>query len=108
MRWAGHIEGKEAVRIVYKILVGKPKEKRQLGRPMRRWEDNIRIDLKRNRVGRCGLDAGAQDRDQWCDVVNMVMSLRVPKKAGNLLISSVTVSFSTRTLHRGDNWLHIR
>jgi hypothetical protein len=41
----------------YTILVGKPEGKRPLGRPRCRWEDNIGMDLKRNRFGRCGLDS---------------------------------------------------
>jgi hypothetical protein len=59
--------------------VGKPEGKRPLGRPRRRWEDNIKMDL-REIVGLGGLDwiDLAQDRDQWRDFVNMVMNLRVP------------------------------
>jgi hypothetical protein len=47
----------EEISNAYNILVGKPKEKRLIGRRRRRWEDNIRMDLNGNRVGRCGLDA---------------------------------------------------
>ena len=63
---------------VYRILVGKPKVKRQLGRPRRRWEDNIKMDLQR--VGYGGMDwiELAQDGDRWRTVVNVVMNLRVP------------------------------
>jgi hypothetical protein len=57
-------------------LVGKPEEKRQLGRPRRRWENYIRLDLI-NGVGECGLGAYAQVRDKWGAVVNKVMNLRV-------------------------------
>jgi hypothetical protein len=46
MRWAGHVARMEEERKVYKILVGKPEGKRPLGRPRRRWEDGIRMDLR--------------------------------------------------------------
>ena len=45
MRWAGHVVGMGERRGVYRVLVGKPEGKRQLGRPRRRWEDNIKMDL---------------------------------------------------------------
>jgi hypothetical protein len=62
----------------YRILVGKPEGKRSLGRPRRRWVDNIKIDLRE--IGWDGMDLIdlAQDRDQWRDLVNRVMKLRVP------------------------------
>jgi len=62
---------------VYRVLVGKPEGKRPLGRPRRRWEDNIKMDLQE--VGREGMDwiELAQDRDRWRALVNAVM-LRVP------------------------------
>ena len=53
MRWAGHVAFMVGVRGVYRVLVGKPEGKRPLGRPKRRWVDNIRMDLQE--VG-CGLD----------------------------------------------------
>jgi hypothetical protein len=58
--------------------VGKPEGKIPLGRPRRRWVDNIKMDL--NKIGRDGMDwiDLAQDRDQWRALVNMVMNLRVP------------------------------
>jgi hypothetical protein len=60
---------------VYKVLVGKPEGKRPPGRPRRKWEDNIRIDLQE--VGYGGLDwtGLAQDRDRWRAIVNAVMNL---------------------------------
>jgi hypothetical protein len=58
---------------VYRILVGKPEGKRPLGRPRRRWEDNIKMDLQE--VGCGGMD---RDTDRWRAVVNAVMNLRVP------------------------------
>jgi hypothetical protein len=61
----------------YSILVGKPEGKRTLGRPRRRWVDNIRMDLRD--IGWDGVDwiDVAQDRDQWRALVNTVMNLRV-------------------------------
>jgi hypothetical protein len=63
---------------VYRVLVGKPEGKRTLGRPRRRWEDNIKMDLQD--VGGGGMDwiELAQDRDRWRALVNAVMKLRVP------------------------------
>jgi hypothetical protein len=65
-------------RHAYRILVGKPEGKRPLGTPRRRWEDNIRMDLRE--IGWNGMDwiDLAQDRDQWRAHVNTVMNLRVP------------------------------
>jgi hypothetical protein len=65
-------------RNVYRILVGKPEGKRPLGRPRRRWEDNIRMDLRE--IGWSGMDwiDVARDRDQWRALVNTVMNIRVP------------------------------
>jgi hypothetical protein len=55
MRWAGHVARMGEKRKVYKVLVGKPEGKRPLGRPRRRWEVGIRMDL-REIVWGCGLD----------------------------------------------------
>jgi hypothetical protein len=62
----------------YKFLVRKPEGMRPLGIPRRRWEDNIRIDLRE--IGREDVDYmhQAQDRDQWRALVNAVMNLRIP------------------------------
>jgi hypothetical protein len=64
-------------REVYKILAGKPEEKRPMGRPRRRWENGIRMDLRE--IGLGGLDwiRLDQDRDRWRSVVSTVMNLRV-------------------------------
>jgi hypothetical protein len=61
----------------YKILVRKPEGKRPLGRPRRRWEDNIKMDLRDIGWGIDWIDL-AQHRDQWRALVNTVMSLPVP------------------------------
>jgi hypothetical protein len=65
-------------RNAYRLLVGNPEEKRPLGRPRRRWADNIKIDLLE--IGWSGVDliGLAQDRDKWRALVNAVMNLRVP------------------------------
>jgi hypothetical protein len=63
---------------VYRVLVGKPEGNRPLGRPWRRWEDNIKTETQD--VGCGGVDwiDLAQDRDRWGTLVNAVMNLRVP------------------------------
>ena len=78
IRWAGHVAGIGESRGVYSALVGKHEGKRPLGRPKRRWEDNIKMDLQE--VGCGGMDRMelAQDRDRWWALVNAVMNLRVP------------------------------
>ena len=78
LRWARNIARMEESRNAYRVLVGKPGGKRPLGRPRRRWEDNIRMDLRE-----VGCDPGewidlAEDRDQWRAYVWAVMNLRVP------------------------------
>jgi len=78
MRWAGHVARVGERRGVYRVLAGKPLGKRPLGRPRRRWEDNIKMDLQE--VGCGGVDwiELAQDRDKCRALVNAVMNLRVP------------------------------
>ena len=81
--------------------MGKPEGKRSLGRPRRRWVDNIRMDLQE--VGCVYVDwiGLAQDRDGWRKLVNAVMNLQVPQNARNFLTSCKPASFSRRTLHHG-------
>ena len=62
----------------YRVLVGKPEGKRPLGRPRRRWVDNIRTDLKEVGCGYMDLIGLAQDRDRWRTLVSAVMNLQVP------------------------------
>ena len=82
MRWAGHVARMGEGRGVHRVLVGKPEGKRPLGRPRRRWEDNIKMDLQE--VGGSCEDwmELAQDRDRWRALVSTVMNLRVPKIRG--------------------------
>jgi hypothetical protein len=67
-------EGRSAVN----ILVSKPTGKRPLGRPRRRWEDNIRMDLKEIGINTKNWVDSAQDKDYWRAVVNAALNLRVP------------------------------
>jgi hypothetical protein len=78
VRWAGYVARMGEGRGVYRGFVGKPEGKRPLGRPRRRWEDNIKADLQE--VGCGGMDwiELAQDRDRGWALVNEVLYLRVP------------------------------
>jgi hypothetical protein len=66
------------VRGAYNISVGRPEGRRPLGRPKRRWKDNIKMDLREIGYGDVAWINLAQDRDRWRAVVNTVMNLRVP------------------------------
>ena len=68
----------EKGRSPFKILTGEPTGKRPLGKPRRRWEDNIRIDLKEKGTNTSNWVDSAQDRDYWRAVVNAALNLRVP------------------------------
>ena len=78
MRLAGHVACMEEGRVVHRVLVRKPDGKRPLGRPRRRWQGNIKMDLQ-EMGGGCGdwMEL-AQDRDRWRALVSTVMNLRVP------------------------------
>jgi hypothetical protein len=78
MRWAGHVSRMVEDKGVHRMLVGKPEEKRSLGRPRRRWEDNIKIDLQEVGGGRGDWMVLAQDRDGWRTLVSTVKNHRVP------------------------------
>ena len=80
LRWVGLVARMEQLRYAYRVLVGKPEGKKPLGRPRRRWEDNIKMDLRE-----VGCDPGdwialAEDRNHWRAYVGAVMNLRVPWK----------------------------
>jgi hypothetical protein len=64
MRWAGHVASMGEERKVYKVLVGKPEGKRPLGRPRRKWEDGIRVDLRE--IGLGGVDWIRLAQDTCC------------------------------------------
>jgi hypothetical protein len=66
------------VRCAYNILVGRPEGKRPLGRPRRRWEDNMKMDLREIGFGDVEWIYLAQDRDMWRAIVNTVLNLQVP------------------------------
>ena len=77
MRWAEHVARMEPSRNEYRVLVGKPKKKRPLGRPSYRWEDNINMNLRE-----VGCDPGdgidfVEEKDQWWACVRAVMNLQV-------------------------------
>jgi len=78
MRWAGHVARMGEESGVYRVLVGKPEGSRPLGRPRRRWVDNIRTDLQEGGCGYVDWIRLAQDRDRWRTLVSAVMNLRVP------------------------------
>jgi hypothetical protein len=78
MRWAGHVARMEEGRGVYRLSVGRPKGKRPVGRPRRRWEDNIKMELREIGMDGANWIELAQDRVQWRACVNTVMNLRVP------------------------------
>jgi hypothetical protein len=78
MRWAGHVARIGEGRDVYRVLVGKPEGKRPLERPRRRWEDNIKLDIRDIGIDEANWIQLAQDRIQRWTFMNTVMNLRVP------------------------------
>jgi hypothetical protein len=77
VRWAGHVARLEETMNAYRILVGKPDGKKTLGRPRRRWVDNIKTDLREIGWGGMTWIDLAPDRDQWRGLVSTVMNFRV-------------------------------
>jgi len=77
MRWAAHMACMGEERGLYRVLMGKPEGKRPLGRPRRRWVDNLRMDLQEVGFGYMDWIGLAQDRDSWQTLVSAVMNLRV-------------------------------
>ena len=74
--WAGHVARMGEERAVYRVLVGKPEGRRPLGRPRRRWVDNIRLDLQEVGWGYVDWIRLAQDGHRWLTLVSAVMILR--------------------------------
>jgi hypothetical protein len=96
MRWAGHVAriGRRRMHVV-----GKPEGKRPLGKPRRRWADNIKIDLRE--IGWDGMDwiDLARDRDHWKALVNTVMHFRIPYNAVKFLSTYIIGGFSISSLN---------
>jgi hypothetical protein len=80
MRWAGHVARMGEGRGVYRILVGRPEGKKPLGRPRRRWDNNIKMDLRKIGIDGANWIWLAQVRVQWRAFVNTVMNPRFPLK----------------------------
>ena len=78
MRWAGHVARMGEERGAYRVFVGKPGRKSPLGRPRRRWVDNITMDLQEMGCGYVDWIGLTQDRDRRRTLVRAVMNLRVP------------------------------
>jgi hypothetical protein len=78
MRWAGHVARMGEGRSVYRVLVGRLEGKRPVERPWRRWEDNIKLDLREIGIDWAKWIRLAQDRVRWRAFVNTVMNLQVP------------------------------
>jgi hypothetical protein len=78
MRWAAHVACMGEGRGVYRVFVGRPEGKRPLGRPRRRWEDNIKMDLRETEIYGANWIKVVQNMVQWWAFMNTVMNLRVP------------------------------
>jgi hypothetical protein len=100
MKWAGHVARMGDKRGAYRVLMGNTEGKRPLGRPRRRWEDDIKMDIQE-------LGSGAWTGLVWLSrgtggsSCNAVMNLPVPYNAGNFLTNLKPVSFSRSTLLHG-------
>ena len=78
LRWAGHVVRMEEDRSAFKMLTGKPKGKRFLGRPRHRWEDNIRMELEEMGINAGNWFDSAQGKDYWRALVKSALNLWVP------------------------------
>jgi hypothetical protein len=97
MIWAGHVAQMGEKRNAYRLLVGKLDGRRQLGRPRRRWMDNIRMDLVVILWTAVDWIDLTEDRGRWRALVDSVLNLRVPSNAGKL--SSVQTTRDHHQLH---------
>ena len=77
LRWAGHVARMEEGRSGFKILTGKPTGKKSLGRPQRRWEDNIRMYLEETGINVRNWVDSVQDRNYWRALVNAALNVRI-------------------------------
>jgi hypothetical protein len=101
MRWAEHVARMGETKNSYRLLVAKTEGRRPLGRPRRRWLDNIRMDLVELGWGDVDWIGLTQDRGRWRALVNSVSNLRVPSNTGKPLSGLITdVPSSTAQLHR--------
>ena len=82
MLWIPHVTHTMFWILVHRVLVGKPEEKRPMGSPRRRWENNIKMDLQEVGGGCGDWMELAEDRDRWRALVSTVMNLQVPKMRG--------------------------
>jgi len=87
MRRAGHVARMGDRKGVCRVLVGKPEGKRPFGRPKHRWEDNIKIDIQGVGCGGMNWIELVQEKDRWRELVNVVLSFRVPQNVENFLTS---------------------
>jgi len=78
MRWAGHVARMDEERGCIESWLGNPEGWRPMGRPRRRWVNNIRMDLHEVECGYMDWIGLAQDRDRWRTLVGAVMNFRVP------------------------------
>ena len=85
IRWAVHVARMAERRVIYIVLVGKPKVNRPLGIPRHGWENNIKMDLQEVGYGSMDWIELTLDRDRWRALVNAVMNLRVPLYVGKFL-----------------------
>jgi hypothetical protein len=87
MRWAGHVARMGEKRNACRLLVGKPEGKRPIGRPRRRWVDNIRMDLGEVRWGDVDWIGLVKDRNRWTAVVNSVLNFGFHEILGNYRVT---------------------
>jgi hypothetical protein len=95
MRWAGNEARMGEKRNAYRLVVGKPEGRRPLGRPRRRWLDNIRMDLVEAGWGDVDWIGLAQDRHRWRALVNSILNLLLPWNAGKLSSVQTTRDLSS-------------